>query len=283
MTDSTSAPIDRLAIERLCVFGLPPVQFVELAAELGCRYIAIGFEPMSYNPHGYPAWSLRNDRTLRREMLAAMRDRNVSISLCEGFGVRRNADIRDCASDLEILRELGGTRINVVSIDRDVQRTFDQFATLAAMAGALGIETTTEIGSGPIAGLPAALDAVRHVARPDFRLLIDTMHFVRGGGGADDIRALDPNVIGYVQLCDVPLISQHSSYMDEALHERLPPGSGELPLVDILAALPERVVIGLEVPQRSLAEAGIGPQERVRRCIAATLELLAQARNRQAS
>ena len=265
-----------LAIERLCVFGLPPVQFVNLAAELGCRYISTGLTPMSYNPHGYPTWSLRGDPALRREMLAAMRDQDVSISLCEGFGVRADGDVREYVSDLDALCELGVCRINVASSDRDRRRTLDQFAHLAEMADALGIDTTIEIGPGPITNLAAALAAVRYVGKPNFRILIDTMHFVRSGSGAADIAALDPNVIGYVQLCDAPLKSKHSSYMEEALYERMVPGTGELPLLDILAALPEEVVIGLEVPQRSLAEAGVGPEQRVGRCVEATRSLLAR-------
>jgi hypothetical protein len=36
---------------------------------------------------------------------------------------------------------------------------------------------------------------------------------------------LDPNLIGYVQLCDVPLVSKHSTYMEEALYERMVPGA----------------------------------------------------------
>lgn len=265
-----------LAIERLCVFGLPPVQFVNLAADVGCRYISTGLVPMSYNPHGYPKWSLREDPALRRETIAAMRDRGVSISLCEGFGVRAGGDVHEYAGDLEVLHELGIRRINAASSDRDLQRTLDQFATLAEMADALGIETTIEIGPGPIANLSAALAAVRHVGQPYFRILIDTMHFVRFGSAAADIAALDPEVIGYVQLCDAPLKSKHASYMEEALYERMVPGTGELPLLEILTALPPHVVIGVEVPQRSLVEAGIGPHERVARCIEATRALLAR-------
>jgi sugar phosphate isomerase/epimerase len=270
--------VNPLAIERLCVFGLPPVQFVNLVADLGCRYISTGLTPMAYNPHGYAKWSLRDDPQLRRDMVAAMRDRDISISLCEGFGVAADADVSRYASDLDVLVELGVDRINIASMERDLQRTLDQFARLAEMAVARGIESTIEIGPGPIAKLPAALEAIRHVGKSYFRLLIDTMHFVRSGSGAADIAALDPKVIGYVQICDVPLKSRHFSYMDEALHERMVPGTGELSLVDMVRALPDDVIIGVEVPQRSLAEAGVGPRDRVARCFAATRELISRAR-----
>jgi hypothetical protein len=53
------------------------------------------------------------------------------------------------------------------------------------------------------------------------------------------------------------------------------PGEGELPLHDILAMLPRDVVIGLEVPMRSRAEAGEPTQERARRCVQAARALLA--------
>ena len=262
--------MDRLGVERLCVFGMPPVEFVSLAADLGCGFVGIGLTPMRYyNPHNYPDWSLRDDPALRRETVAALGDRGVSISLCEGFGVGPNIDVRDYAADLDILCELGGKRINVASMERDASRTLDGFAALAEMADARGIETTIEVGPGPVATLPAALAAVRHVGRPNFRLLIDTMHFFRFGGRVADIAALDPGLIGYVQLCDAPRVSKFASYMEEALHERLAPGAGELPLLDLLKVLPRHLVVSLEVPQRSLAEAGLGPLERVGRCVAA--------------
>jgi sugar phosphate isomerase/epimerase len=268
--------VDRIAIERLCVFGLPPVQFVDLAADLGCRYIATGFEPVRYNPHNYPKWSLR-EQPLRRETITALRARGVSISLLEGFAVRPDRDVSELAADLALAAEIGAERVNIVSADRDPQRTFDQLARFTEMNDAFGIQTVTEIGPGPIPNLRAALEAVRHVARPSFRLLIDTMHFVRFGSSVADLASVDPNIIGYVQLCDAPLVSTHASYLDEALHERMLPGTGELPLVDILAAIPPHVILGLEVPQRSLAEAGVGPHERVKRCIDAARTLLSQA------
>jgi sugar phosphate isomerase/epimerase len=272
--------MDRISIEQLTVFGLPPLQFVELAADLGCRYISITLSPGPFNPHNYPEWSLRDDPSLRREMIAAMRDRNVSISLGEGLVVLPNADIRDRARDLEILRELGVTRINTTSFETDLVRTLDQYAQLHEIAEAVGLETVMEFSPRPGSVTPtpaAAIAAVRHVGSPSFRLLVDTMHFVRAGGSAADLLALDPDEIGYAQICDAPLVSKAASYMEEAMYHRLVPGAGELPLVEILTALPPHVVIGMEIPLRSEAEAGIGPRERVRRCLEATRSLLEQA------
>lgn len=272
---------DRVGIERLCVFGMPPVPFVELAAELDCRYIGIGLVAMRYcNPHGYPDWSLKHDPVLRRETLAALRDHDVTIALCEGFGIRRGFNARELASDLDVVRELGGERINAVSIDPDLSRTLDEFAILAEMAAARGIETVIEIGPGPISGLAPAMAAVSHVQQPYFKILLDTMHFFRLGGSIAEIAGTDPDVIGYVQFCDAPLESTCSSYMEEALHERMVPGTGQLPLAELLALIPRDVIVSVEVPQRALAEAGVEPRERVSRSVRATRRLLAERATR---
>ena len=266
-----------LGIENISVFGLPPVEFVNLAADLGCQHISTGLISFGYNPHGYAPFSLRDDKALRREMIAAMHDRGVSISLGEGLAVRPGGDVRGHADDLDIMCELGIKRINTVSMDPDLGRSFDQFGILAEMAAARGVETTTEFAPAlAVPDLPTALAAVRHVDRPDFRLLIDTMHLVRSGSGPADIAALDPDLIGYVQLCDAPLKPRYDSYMEEAMFERMAPGTGELGLLEIMAALPRDRVFALEVPLRSEAAAGIGPHDRLGKCVEATRKLLAQ-------
>ncbi|HKT00071.1 MAG TPA: hypothetical protein VJT31_11105 [Rugosimonospora sp.] len=117
------ADADRLGIEHQTVFGLPPVEFVHLAADLGCRYVAVAPSGGPYNPHGYPPYSLREDAALRRRMVAAMGARGVSISLGEGFTVRAGSDIRDSAADLDAMAEPGVARVNTVSPDPDLGRS----------------------------------------------------------------------------------------------------------------------------------------------------------------
>lgn len=266
-----------LGIEFISVFGLPPVAFAHLAADLDCRFISLILEPLAYNPEGYPPYSLRKDPQLRRDTVAALADCGVSISLLEGFAVRPGRDVRDYAADLEIAAELGAACISTLSFDRDLPRSLDQFASLAEMAAAAGVQTRLEFSpSCGVADLPTAFAAWRHVGRDDFKLTLDTMHVVRSGGSAADLRQLDPAAVGYVQLCDVPLAPAFATYLEEAMYERRPPGAGELPLFDLLSALPPAPVIGVEVPMRSQAEAGVGPHERMATVVAAARDLLAR-------
>jgi len=265
----------QLGIEQLSVFGLPPVEFVNLAADLGCRCISCALTSLPYNPHGYRTFSLRDDAALRRETIAAMRDRGVSISLGEGCTIRPERDIRDMAGDMDVMRELGVERINTVSLDPDRMRSFDQLAVFAEMVAARGMESTIELCPVLVVrNLDVALEAIRHVGRRDFRLLLDTMHLARSGATPSDIAALDPALIGYVQLCDAPLQPRIANYMEEATFERMVPGEGELPLSDMLAAVPQSTVVSLEVPLRTQAEAGVGPKERLLKCVRAARALM---------
>lgn len=268
----------RLGIENISVFGLPPVEFVSLAADLGCQHISTGLTSFPFGIHDYPPFSLREDRKLRQELTAAMHDRGVSISLGEGCTIREGVEASSYAADLDLFAELGTERINTVSMDPDFNRTCDQFSLMAELAAERGLRITTELApSLTIGDLPTALAALRQIGRPDFRLLIDTMHVVRSGSTPADVAALDPELIDYIQICDAPRQPRFESYHEESMFERMVPGEGELGLPELLKVLPEDRVYAIEAPLRSQALAGIGPHERLGRCVEATRRLLANA------
>lgn len=268
----------RLGIENISVFGLPPVEFVSLAADLGCQHISTGLTSFSFGIHDYPPFSLREDRTLRQEMIAAMHDRGVSISLGEGCTIREGVDATSYQADLDLFVELGTERINTVSMDPDFNRTCDQFSIMAELATERGLRITTELApSLTIGDLPTALAALRQIGRPDFRLLIDTMHLVRSGSTPADVATLDPELIDYIQICDAPRQPRFESYHEESMFERMVPGEGGLGLPELLKVLPQDRVYAIEAPLRSQALAGVGPHERLGRCVEATRRLLAEA------
>jgi sugar phosphate isomerase/epimerase len=268
--------MDRLGIEMLCVFGMPPVEYVQLVADLGCRYITtgmVGFAPLK--PLDYQPYSLRDDARLRQDLLAALDDHDMSISLGEGLLIGPGIDVRSYADDLDVMAELRIPRINTVSLEPDRARTFDELAELTALAAERGIATCVEPVVGlSIADLPSALSAVEYVDRDEISLLIDTMHVARFGATADDLRSIPAHLIGYIQLSDTTLLPRMKYYAEEAMFERMPPGEGELPLADLLAALPDDRVVGLEIPMRSRAEAGVSAYDRLRPCVDSARELL---------
>ncbi len=269
--------MNQLGIDQLSVFGMPPVEMARLAAELGCDCISIVLQPSgSCNPHDYPDWSLRDDAGLRRGFRSALGDCGVRIATVEGFVVEPGKDVRRFAGDLDVLAEFGGERITTISFEPDLPRTIAQYAVLGAMAAQRGLGMSVEVGSRPVASLEASLEAIRQVALPGFTLLVDAMHFFRFGGTVERFAGLDPMLVGYVQLCDVPRVSRFETYMEEAMFERLPPGEGELPLAGFAAAIPAHAVVGLEIPRRSMAAAGVGPAERLRPCVRAARALLGE-------
>jgi sugar phosphate isomerase/epimerase len=267
--------MNRLGIELISVLGMNPVATVELAADLGLSHIKVAFSSLPFDC-GYPPFSLRKDASLRRELIAVCRDRGIFISLGDGFQIRAGMDVRTYYPEhLEIMAELGVKNVNALIVDKDLGHGFDQFAVLAEMVAAHGMETVIEfIPIFGVCNLETAAAAVRHVGRRDTRILIDTMHAGRSGMRAADLKALDPDMIGHVQLCDAPKVPTIDDYMEEACFERMVPGTGELPLFDYLAAIRRDIPIGVEVPQRAEARAGIGPHERFGKAVAGARELL---------
>ena len=266
---------DRLAIEFISVFGQPPVDFIALAAKLGCRRIGMAPAPIVGNPHGYPAWSLRDNPALVAEVKAALADHGVSISLGEGFLIMPGGDIADAEADIALMANLGAERLNVCALDPDEGRNIAQFAAFADAAARHGLPVTLEfLPCMGVGSFEAAVRVVKAAARPNASLLIDAMHFLCTGNTPAQLAATDPALIGYAQLCDALSASVGPDYFNDARNERPGPGEGALPLADFVKALPASCIIGLEVPMLAKAEAGIGPKARLMPAIAAASALL---------
>lgn len=268
--------MDRLAIEFICAMGLPPDRFVHMAADLGVTRIGIAPGPITDDPHGYGQWDLRTDPALRRATKAALADRGVLVAQGEGFLILPGADIGEMEPTLDIMAELGAPAVNSVIVEQDRARAIDQFAKLAAMAQDRGqfamIEFMPMMKPGNLAD---TLAMIGDAGAANGKVMLDAMHFYRSGSQTAELAAVDPALIGHIQLCDVPMPARSDDYGEEARHERMCPGDGDLPLSAFLAALPRDVTVGLEIPMISKARAGIDPVEAIRPCVAAARELLA--------
>jgi sugar phosphate isomerase/epimerase len=268
--------MDRLSIDFLTGLGMPPVEYVNLAADLGCKHISLGLAPLIPTAHFAP-WSLHDDATLRRDVAAALRDRGVSIGVGEGLIVFPGVDLKDRARDFDLLREFGASRVVLCSIDPDRSRTLDQFATATQMAEKVGMGTVIEFGPCfPAVDLAAAQEAIRISGSPNCRLLVDTLHVSRAGLTGKDFAAIDPETIGYIQLCDAPRAFTKESYAQEASFDRKPPGEGELALFELLSSLPRSLPVGLEIPMLTESLGPTGLRGCIARCVTAARSMLAR-------
>jgi sugar phosphate isomerase/epimerase len=113
---------------------------------------------------------------------------------------------------------------------------------------------------------------VEAAARPNGGVLVDALHLSRTGGIPQSVREIAPGRIQSAQLCDAhakaPIGTE--SIILEARSQRLPPGTGHLPLIDLIAALPDHTVLSVEVPMASGADA----EEHARQVFAASQALI---------
>jgi sugar phosphate isomerase/epimerase len=267
--------MDRLSLEFISTLGMNPADAVRLAAELGVRRTGMAPSPIAANPHHFAPWDLRDDPALVRAVKAAAREHGVEISLGEGFIIMPGLNMAEAEALVDIMAELGAPVLNACSMEQDRERALDEFALFAGMAASRGLVATLEFLPlmWPMT-LAEALEFVKAAAAPNARLLLDAMHVYRSGATSMDVAALDPAMIGYVQLCDVPMPDASDDYGMEARDNRLCPGEGDLPLADFIAALPDTVTIGLEVPMAKKAAEGVGLREALTPCVTAARRLL---------
>jgi sugar phosphate isomerase/epimerase len=268
--------MDRLGIEFISTLGMNPVEAIHLVAGLGLRRIGMAPAPITANPHHFAPWDFRSDPALVRATKTASRDHGVDIVLGEGFVIMPGVNMADAEPMVDIMAELGAPVLNSCSVEPDRGRALDEFSRFAEMAAQRGLIATLEFM--PMlwpATLADVLDFITASGAANARLLLDAMHVYRSGATTAEVAALDPAMIAYVQLCDVPMPAQTSDYGEEARHERRCPSEGDLPLAGFLAAIPDDITIGLEVPMISRAVAGVGVREVLAPCVAASQQLLA--------
>lgn len=159
----------------------------------------------------------------------------------------------------------GARHLLVVSDLVDPTRTIDELARLAEVAAAADLTVAVEYMAWTT---PADPHTAIEVARATGTVVVvDVLHHARVGAGATELAAIvEAGVLGWLQLCDAPFAAPGEPpgvgrLLHEARHDRLPPGTGELPLGALLAALPADTTVSVEVQSDGLA-ASHAPTER---------------------
>ena len=248
-----------IRLEQMALFDAGPLGLVDIAADLGVSKVSF-WTASQGRMEGY---CLVNDDT-KRSVRERLRDTGVVADNVEVFRLSSNPDLDIRRHGLDVAAYLGATSAAVVNNDLpEDNEAADSLARFAELADGFGLITNLEpLASGATRTLAQAERVVRQSGSASARIAVDVLHLVRTGGSPADLRALDPALIGYAQICDGPATMPTEGLRNESSFNRLPPGEGEFPLVEFVAALPADVVIGIEVPMRSRQQAGMGPRER---------------------
>ncbi len=270
----------RLTLAHLTAIGLATPQIVTLAADIGCEGVALNPGTINIDLGG-PISRLDNDPAVRRATARALAATGVKIDLVDALGIVPKFSLTENAAMLEVFRELGSTRFNIVVMDAEMSRVRENLAAVCELAKRIGMLPMLEFSGlgGPVSSLKSAAGLAASGEYPGLKLMIDSLHLARCGETPADIAALDPALIGAAQICDGPLAHPgKDAYRYEALFERGIPGEGELPLLDFLNSIPADVLVSPEVPLKALRASGVSIHECARRAVEGARRLDASLR-----
>jgi sugar phosphate isomerase/epimerase len=245
------------------VLDVDPAQTVEVAAAAGFGAVGLWFDPATWTQ----AMSTSVARRLRADAIIPLDIEPVILG--------RGQDPGDAVVDTAA--ELGVRHALVASGPADRGAVVQRFGELCERAAPAGVVVVLEfLPIFTIAALADAVGVVDEVGSPNGAVLVDTLHLARSGGSPDDLRELRPGLVPYLQIADAPAEPpgrDRDTLRAEALHGRMLPGEGALPLAATLAAVPE-VPLSLELRSAALLAAHPDAKDRARAVFTATERLL---------
>ena len=188
-----------IGIAHLTLLRLSPPELVTIAAEAGYDFVGIRVKAITEGEHQYP---MQPGSPMSRETLRRLDDTGLTVRDIEFLTLRPDTGPDDWQPALEAVPRLAST-FSVVGVDDDPARLTDTLARLTADGASYGIRPTLEpIGYQPVSRVADAAAIARATGAA---VLLDALHIQRGGSSLDDVRALEPELVPCIQLCDGPL------------------------------------------------------------------------------
>lgn len=264
-----------LSISHLTALDATPPELVSAAAGAGFDAVGIRVWPGA-DEAPYP---MLGDTPMMRETLARLADTGTQVLDVEVLRLRPDSRHDHALRILDAGARLGARGVLVIGNDPDEDRLVDRFAAICAAAAERGMRACLEF---MIFSLVKTLaDAVRvldRAAHPAGAILVDALHMQRSGATPADVAVLPPDRLPYAQLCDGPfhpVRPPEEVALTEARTGRLFPGDGEIPLRELIDALPTGAALAVESPVAKLA--GTLPDEVARLAYAALTRVLLPA------
>jgi sugar phosphate isomerase/epimerase len=209
------------------------------------------------------------------ELVHLLDDHGITVREVEFIPILPEIDVLAYQPMFEAAASLGAQAVTVSGDDGDFSRLVANFAALCDLAAGFGLRIDLEFMRWRHVGtLHEARRVLDAAARPNGSILVDALHLARSGGTPTEVSRLPAAYLHAVQICDASSISPtgDDAIIREAREGRLPPGTGALPLADLLRALPSHTVISTEMPLATLDAA-----ERLALAFRASMQVIGQS------
>lgn len=255
--------------------GVDPVTAVRIAAETG--YDMVSFRLLPAGP-GDQIFPILDDPATQRALKQALRETGIAMADAEMIRLSPTTRIDALERFAACAADLGARHVLVAVDDTDETHRQENFEAVCHLLHAHGLTADLEFMPWTaVKDLAAAQRMVVAANHPAAAVLFDTLHFDRCGSTLDELAALDPALMNYVQICDgpVPYDPSDEAMIAVARTARLIPGDGGIDLEAVVPLIPDGMTVSVEVPNHALA-AEIGVPELARRALAATRKLLGE-------
>jgi sugar phosphate isomerase/epimerase len=258
-----------LSLDCLTLTDTRPAEVIRAAGSAGFDLVSLCVQ----GPPLFPSLLLKRDQ--EAECAALLADTGVGVHSLEFFDLVSEEAIEAARPALEMGARLGGKAALAMHFTNpDRGHASDLLGRLAEVAGEYGLATMLEpVAMGQTRTLAEARDLIR-ASGARAGILFDAWHLVRSGCGIEDLRAIEPGLIAYVQFNDGLIADPPGDMIRESIEERLYPGEGEFPLAELAAATPRDIPWAIECPSLRRAAAGISPREQAVESIAALRTLI---------
>lgn len=263
----------KFSLAYLTTKELSPDEAVRVAAETG--YDMVGFRLL---PAGTEApFPILTDPKVQQRTIAALRETGIQLADIEIVRVNDTFDLARFDQFLTVGAELGAKHVLVAGDDLDRNRLIENYGRFCRRAAEFGM--TADLEPMPwtaVKHIRDAIEVTEAVNCSNAAILVDALHYDRSESSLEDLRAIKPERINYIQVCDAPQIENPT--LEQLIHnargERFLPGDGEIDIASMLRALPRDKVISIEIP-RTAEEATISAKDRASQALIRTKELVA--------
>ncbi|WP_159640540.1 sugar phosphate isomerase/epimerase family protein [Sphingorhabdus sp. 109] len=245
-----------------------PADVAQAAGRAGFSHVGFTIEPEQ--------WTAERRRATRD----ALRAHDLSVLDVEVVWIAEGGQLTDDHRLIvDAALELGAANILVVSAEPDRGRTADALRRLCEWAAPGQIRVALEfLMITAVQSMDDALATLRETDHPAAALLIDTIHFQRAGHRPEELEELEACLLPYTQICDghTDCAANFEAYLEDAVDLRSCPGEGELPVADIIKALPQDIPLSLEVRSKAYRDRFADATERAKMLRQASLAYLGQ-------